>query len=807
MSKEGETTDPERRRLRQTAAILLGCHLLELVLTVWLTADLWSQQRRPLCLALLALLVTANILVAAASLVWVHRQLRFGDRCAGRLVCYLLHAVGGALLWRALKLGLVFDARDVREFATLRHLLVHVQTLPVCLVQMYASYQTGSIGVFPAAPVVALLAGAVTTVVLASSVFSRASGGGGGELGRSGGGGSALSLPTLPEPADSPLAVPRGAAADWTGADDAWSRLLVAVQALCLLWARLTALATFASLWLGWAVGVVALHWTLAAVWLAAQQYLTSEQRSPASKAVRVAFLAYLLIFDWQVNRDSGSALTVCARPRAAAVYYLAVGLQNAVLLGLWVAFSAHIPHTKLATVTGAAATFSVGAVILVMLYCYSAETALGAQPEHVLTAHVGEKPSSVSETYVDYKLEEESAAERRRRVGNLYTAFPVLSRSDRSTDNHSANSRNTNTLCELEVGRGEPLTLAPRRLRHGSPGSDTASSASRAAAVAAVVGHCVTSTPKRAPWEKTPSRPTRPSRQTRHVCAPGAACHCRLFDAHTGLHVLEPRHPAGSHTDGRPFRVLCAGCLRAHDPLLTPCAPLPAGTAHIHGAPTSVSTTDYPSVSEASERASVSSSDGSALSCSTYTTWPPRSVGGEPLSWLLPPDLTGREYVQAWLELCGQRPPPEGRPKKKLCRRQHAGCPQVGCGGVGQPVSPATRPRKLSKKQRLKGVLLKNKLCRRAGRLRARSVSPRPSEVRNNTPPAPLVAERRTPPAPPVEQAANLAPLAAERRTPPAPPVDQAATLAPLDNAPAPAPLPAMNNVPNFVQNVEAYV
>ena len=268
-----ETPEPERRRLRQTAGILFACHLLELVLTVWLTVELWREQRRPLFLAMLALLLAANVLVAAASLVWVHRQLQFGDRRAGRLVCYLLHAAGGALLWRALKLGLVFDARDVREFATLRHLLVHVQTLPVCLVHMYASYLTGSIGVFPAAPVVVLLASAVTTVVLASSVFSRASGGGGGELEAGGGGrGSALSLPTLPEPADSPLAVPRGAAADWTGADDAWSRLLVAVQALCLLWARLTALATFGSLWIGWAAGVVALHWTLAAVWLAAQQ-------------------------------------------------------------------------------------------------------------------------------------------------------------------------------------------------------------------------------------------------------------------------------------------------------------------------------------------------------------------------------------------------------------------------------------------------------------------------------------------------------------------------------------------------------
>ena len=311
MSKE--SPDPEQRRLRQTAAILLVCHLLELVLTVWLTADLWSQQRQPLCLALLALLIAANLMVAAASLVWVHRRLRFADRCAGRLVCYLLHAIGGALLWRALKLGLVFDARDVREFATLRHLLVHAQTLPVCVVQMYASYLTGSIGVFPAAPVVVLLASAVTTVVLASSVFSRASGGGGGDLRRTVGG-SALSLPTLPEPADSPLAVPRGAAADWTGADDAWSRLLVAVQALCLLWARLTALATFSSLWLGWAAGVVALHWTLAAVWLAAQQYLVSEQRSLASKAVRVAFLAYLLIFDWQVRPPAAPLRAGCSR-------------------------------------------------------------------------------------------------------------------------------------------------------------------------------------------------------------------------------------------------------------------------------------------------------------------------------------------------------------------------------------------------------------------------------------------------------------------------------------------------------------
>ncbi|XP_037084672.1 uncharacterized protein LOC119105310 [Pollicipes pollicipes] len=262
--------------------------------------------------------------------------------------------------------------------------------------------------------------------------------------------------------------------------------------------------------------------------------------------------------------------MTVCARPRAAAAYYLLIGVENAVLLGLWVAFSSHIPHTKLATVTGAAATFSVGAVILVMLYCYSAEAALAAPADDVLAVHAGEKAQPcAADSYVDYKLEEEeeAAAERRRRVGNLYTAFPVLSRSDRSTDNHSANSRNTNTLCDAEATHAEPLVLHVSRARPRSPRSDTASSASRA-----VLAHCVTSTPKRAPWEKTP----------------------------------------------------------------------------------------------------------------------------------------------AWLQLCGPRTPPDGRPKKKLCRRQHADCPQAqGRAACGPLSPPAPRPRKQSRKQKLKGVLLRNKLCK----------------------------------------------------------------------------------------------
>ena len=61
----------------------------------------------------------------------------------------------------------------------------------------------------------------------------------------------------------------------------------------------------------------------------------------------------------------------------------------------------------------------------------------------------------------------------------------------------------------------------------------------------------------------------------------------------------------------------------------------------------------------------------------------------------------------------------------------------------------------------------MKNKLCRRAGRLRARSVSPRPIDLRAEAPPAPPVAEQ-------VE---------------------------------TPAPLPAMDDIPTFVQNVEAYL
>ncbi|KAK7072798.1 hypothetical protein SK128_019846 [Halocaridina rubra] len=315
----------------------------------------------------------------------------------------------------------------------------------------------------------------------------------------------------------------------------------------------------------------------------------------------------------------------------------------------------------------------------------------------------------------------------------------PRLTKSERSsTDNGSFNSRNTNTL---------PTQLPPEydllQRAHGSF-SDSFSSLScgtisRATAnVRALAIHDPQS-------QRTPTPIRKPSYASHSSCRNGY-CHCKLFDGIEGPCDVEEEDeeeekdtdsqkansengcsdrikngfvvkcnnmsskPGTSKSKGvlssseneqaicdsaprvdvvrgiQRFRVVCAACLHAHDPLLTRChAHTPVTETHLSsrclttplmrchtGATLSQScsglgggsSTDYPSDTEVTATADTLSS-ASADSHSTYTTWP---VGRGPgMARLLQLHPGSHDYVTAWLrhqQARGPRAPPPPPPQ-----------------------------------------------------------------------------------------------------------------------------------------------
>ncbi len=156
------------------------------------------------------------------------------------------------------------------------------------------------------------------------------------------------------------------------------------------------------------------------------------------------------------------------------------------------------------------------------------------------------------------------------------------------------------------------------------------------------------------------------------------SSCHCRLFDDY-GIFIKEncTLKSTSSKTPSGQFRIMCAKCLGAHDPLLTTCnrsRGKKSGVQQHHARTlpsrhhqaskilldTSMCSTTYPSdteinftrksVSSSSSSSSGRSSTGSLDSEATYTTWPPRAVRVPSMERLLSENASPWNYVQAWL-------------------------------------------------------------------------------------------------------------------------------------------------------------
>lgn len=730
------------------------------------------------------------VVITAISLVWAVRAQDFSGRATARMLCWLLHLLQASILWRFLKVHLAFDSSDVAELGTLRFVQVHVHTLPFLVVHVALMVgeggEPGAVGVLVAA---VLVVSAVVTIIVATTASHSSRP-------------SSLTPPTITQVAHNPIHGP--------GADpnhDVAARVVVAVTTSCVMWSRAVAVAALLCLHLPWACVLVLLHWLAALVWLGLQPELEPTTLGPVRRALRRAFLAYLLLWDWHVFRDDATALTVCARPRLPAAYYTIAAVQNVAVTATWYSTGkAVLPVVRTAALSSVLTAQAVALLLLALSYLYCSSL-LPSWPRHkapaslvISTAKAAPTVTSIdtqehNNSYVDFKDMEEGEVPEvktdedsvREVVTPLKTVPPMahstprtplplaprlmaahlppamfsfshdilpprLAKSERSsTDNGSFNSRNTNTL---------PTQLPPEYdLLHRAHGSfsDSFSSLScgtnhRASAPVRVLAPQEGKTQQR-----TPPSSIRLTFASHSSCRNGF-CHCKLFDGiespcdvqekdeereeaaerqqqiavedkgcmNKGSSVIEtcrrsidPPGQVVGVLHGSPqavpgtcgsapkvavvrgiqrFRVVCAACLHAHDPLLTRChahTPPPPPEAlftrcHAHASPPEAlltpgchgvpvirsptvgaalsrscvglgggSSTDYPSDTEVTANADTLSS-ASADSHSTYSTWP---VGRGPgMARLLQLHPGSHDYVTAWLrhqQARGPRLPP----------------------------------------------------------------------------------------------------------------------------------------------------
>lgn len=88
---------------------------------------------------ILAGFVVTNVISA----VLVFRTMDFSGKSCGRFICGLLHCGQVGLLWRYLKLFMLYDAHDWTEFVLLRTIQTFIQTLPFILLKGYTVLTTG----------------------------------------------------------------------------------------------------------------------------------------------------------------------------------------------------------------------------------------------------------------------------------------------------------------------------------------------------------------------------------------------------------------------------------------------------------------------------------------------------------------------------------------------------------------------------------------------------------------------------------------------------------------------------------------
>ncbi|KAK2708493.1 uncharacterized protein LOC136028199 [Artemia franciscana] len=606
------------RRLQ--AAALFCSVALETALQVCVAYHYW--QRLEWAAVVLSILITSSILVNVASIIYVHSSLDFSGRWFGKCICYILHLLLCGIAWRFLKLAFFYDRTDVREFAILRYVQSHLQTLPSVLVQiflLYGSPWTTEAILLPAVVAGIQLASVSVTVVIASDIISDIED----PLYLSAQGSTSSS-----EPKKEISIIP--------------PYINYGFRTVCFLWCRVLSFGVFTSELGYWIFAVIGLHWLGIFIWLLRNE--DAFEMTKGQKLTKRALQALLLIFNWSPKLiDSGSFLNILEQEATVkvlniAIYYAIVGSENAFMLSLWFHWARrNNPVVRLATVASCAGTFAFGLLSLALT-----------------TPECWMKPEDCAAYEISVVKEEKTP----------YSEIPTHSFCDYdSVYNSSSNSRNTNTIDPNMCGSSFipeddlPTYIAPRSIsqfrdlshRHIINTVNRTESVYRdpstfTGSLSSVKHARITRIP--------PYRPTinymLEQKKTR--------CHCKIFD--------EAGHSVG-------HRLNCPDAFQRLDPRVY------VGTLMDHPLdldPISPSTS-YP---EDSDNRSLSSITTDIESEVMYSTWPPSHYMPSMCQLFgtvrAPYHQNSFDYVHAWL-VASTLPSRKGRPDKNTHENHFYNC------------------------------------------------------------------------------------------------------------------------------------
>ena len=109
------------------------CQVVCLVASTSLQVSLalsYPPEDRTLLVTTLCLALVPHIVVNLVSLLWTYATVDWGKRRTGEAVCVLSHLLHGGIVWRYIKLLLLKDRKDLKEFAILRLLQASIQEAP-----------------------------------------------------------------------------------------------------------------------------------------------------------------------------------------------------------------------------------------------------------------------------------------------------------------------------------------------------------------------------------------------------------------------------------------------------------------------------------------------------------------------------------------------------------------------------------------------------------------------------------------------------------------------------------------------------
>ena len=110
-----------------------GLLVLETALQIYVTAA-HSKFSESLFITLLALVMGTIIVINFISAIQVTRTQDFSDKKFGRAICIAFHSFQLGMIWRSLKLVILYESRDWSEFLVLRILHAGFQSLPYGIV-------------------------------------------------------------------------------------------------------------------------------------------------------------------------------------------------------------------------------------------------------------------------------------------------------------------------------------------------------------------------------------------------------------------------------------------------------------------------------------------------------------------------------------------------------------------------------------------------------------------------------------------------------------------------------------------------